>query len=291
MSNEKVKAPTAPIELPIQLETLINEVELKTKSVATYEQILSKIFLDRHMKDIEKIEFTRDDILATAEQFGFKTKNLGDIVYSYRYRKEMPLAISSTAPEGQAWIIIGEGDAQYAFKLCSTPFVEPTKALQKIKIPENTPEIIERYRLSDEQGLLSKVRYNRLIDIFLGITTYSLQNHLRTKVKGVGQIEIDEIYVGVNKKGQHYIIPVQAKGGKDKIGVVQLSQDIEYCQNVFPNLICIPIAVQFMEDDGIAIFHLGSEDYNVVIVEEKHYELVRSNQIDEDYIRRLKDMP
>jgi hypothetical protein len=39
------------------------------------------------------------------------------------------------------------------------------------------------------------VRYNRLLYIFLGLTTYSLQNHLRTTVKSVGgsQIAIDEI--------------------------------------------------------------------------------------------------
>ncbi len=28
---------------------------------------------------------------------------------------------------------------------------------------------------------------------FLGLTTYSLQSHLRTSVKDVGQIEIDEL--------------------------------------------------------------------------------------------------
>ena len=59
-----------------------------------------------------------------------------------------------------------------------------------IKIPDATPEIIAAYALGDdEQALLAKVRYNRLIDIFLGLTTYSLQNHLRTYVAGMGQIE------------------------------------------------------------------------------------------------------
>jgi hypothetical protein len=31
-------------------------------------------------------------------------------------------------------------------------------------------------------------RYNRLIDIFLGISAYSLQNHLRTGIPTYGQI-------------------------------------------------------------------------------------------------------
>lgn len=268
----------------------VDKKENAEKKEGTYAQILSKIFLDKFKPGIETIEFTRDEILSAATDLGLKQpKNAGDVVYSYRYRSDMPEAISKNASEGKAWIIIGIGDSQYAFKLSHTPFVEPNRALQRIKIPDNTPEIIERYRLSDEQGLLSKVRYNRLIDIFLGITAFSLQNHLRTKVEGIGQIEIDEIYVGVNKRGQHFVIPVQAKGGKDRIGVVQLSQDIAYCQKQFPNLICVPIAVQFMDDNGIAMFHLDCEDFNARIVEEKHYELVPSNQITDDYVKKLKD--
>lgn len=45
--------------------------------------------------------------------------------------------------------------------------------------------------------------------------------HLRTIVKGVGQIEIDDLYIGLDKYGCHYVIPVQAKDGKDQIGAVQ----------------------------------------------------------------------
>ena len=66
--------------------------------------------------------------------------------------------------------------------------------------------------MGDEQPSSPIVRYNRLIDTFLGLTTYSLQNHLRTTVEGMGQIEIDELYIGLDKHGCHYVIPVQAKG-------------------------------------------------------------------------------
>lgn len=48
-----------------------------------------------------------------------------------------------------------------------------------IKTPDATPEIAAAYALSDEQALLAKVRYNRLLDIFLSVAAYSLQNHLR----------------------------------------------------------------------------------------------------------------
>ena len=66
-----------------------------------------------------------------------------------------------------------------------------------IKIPDATPEIVSAYSMSDEQALLAKIRYNRLLDVFLGVSAHSLQNHLRTTVKDIGQIEVDEIYVAV----------------------------------------------------------------------------------------------
>ncbi|WP_274362695.1 hypothetical protein [Paenibacillus thermotolerans] len=258
-----------------------------------YVQIVREIFTNKYVVGDSSVEFTRDDLISTCQSLGVAVpKNPGDILYSFRYRNVLPKEIVSSAPPGKTWIIIGEGRAKYAFKLSSTPYIEPNHALQKIKIPDNTPEVIERYSITDEQGVLSKVRYNRLIDIFLGITTFSLQNHLRTTVKGIGQIEIDELYVGINKKGQHFVIPVQAKGPKDKIGVVQLKQDITYCslEKKFTNLICAPIAVQYLDDNVICMFHLDCEDYNAQIVDEKHYQLVPSNQISDEYVKKLRDL-
>ena len=95
-----------------------------------------------------------------------------------------------------------------------SPFIQPRTDAAVIKIPDATPEIITANDQGDEQAVLARIRYNRLIDIFLGLTAYSLQNHFRTFVKGMGQIETDEVYVGVNKQGQQFVIPVQAKGGE-----------------------------------------------------------------------------
>ena len=119
-----------------------------------------------------------------------------------------------------------------------------------------------------------------MIDIFLGITTFSLQNHLRTTVKLIGQIEIDELYVGLDKFGAHYMIPVQAKGGSDQISIVQTMQDIAWCEGRFPHLRCRPISVQFVSSDQIAIFELTVEDDEVKVIDERHYRLVPSRELD-----------
>jgi hypothetical protein len=135
--------------------------------------------------------------------------------------------------------------------------------------------------LTDEQALLAKVRYNRLIDIFLGVTAYSLQNHLRTKIPNYGQIEIDELYVGIDSRGAQYIIPVQAKGGTDILGVIQTIQDVTFCQTEKRYKDCIPRAVsaQFLADDTIALFETTFDGDEVLIVRERHYKLTQSDAI------------
>jgi hypothetical protein len=139
--------------------------------------------------------------------------------------------------------------------------------------------VLSTYTLSDEQALLARVRYNRLVGIFSGVTCYSLQNHLRTAVPGMGQVETDEIYIGVDKKGAHYVFPIQAKGGKDKLNVVQIEQDLAVCAAKFPLLVCRPVAAQFMDEGVIALFELESGENGITISSEKHYRLVPPKEV------------
>jgi hypothetical protein len=251
-----------------------------------YQSLVRKVFLDRYTEGLTEITFKRNDLELAAQDLGIELpKNLGDVLYSIRYRTPMPDEVLATQTGGREWIIEGKGRANYVFKLVPINRIVPNEALVKIKIPDATPEIIGAYALSDEQALLAKVRYNRLIDIFLGITGYSLQNHLRTTVRNIGQIEIDEIYVGIDRQGRQYILPVQAKGGNDQLSVVQTKQDIQCCHQKFPNLICRSISTQFMADDVIAMFELTLEDDQVRIVDERHYRLVPANQISTDDLK------
>ncbi|MGH9326934.1 MAG: hypothetical protein ACRD2B_09675 [Terriglobia bacterium] len=167
----------------------------------------------------------------------------------------------------------------------------PLSANEKLavtKVPDSTPGVIAKYALSDEQALLAKVRYNRLVDIFTGVACYSLQNHLRTTAPGMGQVETDEIYIGVDKKGVHYVFPVQAKGGRDKLNIVQIEQDIAVCAAKFPILVCRPVAAQFMRDDVIALFELEQGGDAIEIASEKHYKLVPPEQVTETDLQNYR---
>ncbi|MCI9161830.1 MAG: hypothetical protein HFG59_00990 [Lachnospiraceae bacterium] len=156
-----------------------------------YDSIIRSIFFDHYEKGKVSIPFEREEFIQKAEELKINSaKNLGDIVYSYKYRKKLPNEILETAPCGCYWRIRSVGKAHYEFVLeKGMEFIEPDTMLATIKIPDGTPSIVKKYSASDEQALLTIVRYNRLIDTFLGITCYSLQNHLRTTVDGIGQIE------------------------------------------------------------------------------------------------------
>ncbi|MDR3570062.1 MAG: hypothetical protein P4L43_18720 [Syntrophobacteraceae bacterium] len=252
----------------------------KQKKQSRYKALIEKIFLDHYSNGVTQVPFQRVDLETAASELGIVLpKNLGDIIYSIRYRTPMPDAVLATQPEGMEWIIEGAGASCYLFKLVGVNRILPNPNLVTTKIPDATPEIIAANALTDEQALLAKIRYNRLIDLFLGLVTYSLQNHLRTNVSGIGQIEIDEIYVGIDRHGSQYVLPIQAKGGCDQLSVIQTKQDVSCCKHKFPTLICRPISTQFMADDLIAIFELTIEKDEVRIVDERHYRLVPSDQI------------
>ncbi len=206
-------------------------------------------------------------------------KNLGDVVYSFRYRTLLPQSIRDKAPEGMQWIIRLSGRARYCFVATNVFHIVPNPLLTETKIPDATPGIVSMYALGDEQALLSKLRYNRLIDTFTGITCYSLQNHLCTTIAGIGQVETDEIYVGVDRRGAQYVIPLQAKGGNDKIGIVQIEQDVALCAEKFSALICKPIAAQFIGENRIALFEFEQNDEGIKLYREQHYRLVSPEEM------------
>ena len=244
-----------------------------------YKAVINEIFRQHYTSGVKQFEFTLAELEAIGVKLGLDPKNLGDVIYAYRFRRPLPKEITDTEPQGLQWIIELAGHAIYRFRLERINRIVPSSSLIQIKIPDSTPEIITRYSSSDEQALLTKTRYNRLIDIFLGITAYSLQNHLRTTVSEVGQIEIDELYVGMNRNGAQFIIPVQAKTGNDQISIVQTKQDIAYYTAKFTELICRTVSAQFMKNNVIAMFELTLNEGEIKVVQEKHYMLVRVDQI------------
>lgn len=233
--------------------------------------------------------FERAEINQVADELGIELpKNLGDVLYSFRYRFKLPESIIAKAPKGTEWIIRPAGRGRYKFTAVKYSTVTPSSILVETKIPDATPGIITQYSMNDEQALLAKLRYNRLIDIFSGLTCYSLQNHFRTTLQGGSQIETDEVYIGLDKRGVHYVLPVQAKGGRDRLGIVQIEQDFSMCAAKFPGLICRAIAAQFIENNLIALFEFDQIDGEIKVSSEKHYRLVMPDELSREELTKYR---
>ena len=244
-----------------------------------YHRLIERIFLKFYKPGDTIVEFEREEIATVASELEIPVpKNLGDLLYSYRYRRDLPDAIVSKAPPGKMWQIHTTGRAKYCFEAVEKFELKPREGMAVIKIPDATPGVISKYAQSDEQAVLAKIRYNRLLDIFTGVACYSLQSHYRTSVNNF-QIETDELYIGIDRRGAHYVFPVQAKGGRDKMGLVQINQDIALCKARFPQLICRPIAAQAMGDDVMALLEFKETEAGPRVCDERHYRLVEPRSL------------
>lgn len=255
-------------------------------SESLYDRLITEIFRRHHGATKHEFEFLRDEMADILREWGERVRNLGDVAYSYRGgRRPLPEEIASTGN----WVIEGRGRGRYAFRrLSRSPYITMPVDLQSIDMLDATPDIILKYGGHDEQGLLTRIRYNRLIDTFLGITAYHLQGHIRTFMEDSGQIEIDDLYLGVDTDGRQYVIPVEAKSMHEPLGVVQVVSLNAFGRSSYPDLILRSVAVKAWHDGTIFFveFNASEDSEKVKATNFRRYRLVReadpSIEVDED---------
>lgn len=157
--------------------------------------------------------------------------------------------------------------------------ITPTPFLVQTTIPDTTPGIVSKHVLNRKQASLAKLRYNRLLDIFMGFNCYSLQTSMKAALAGNSQVLIDEVYVGIDKRGRHCILPVLCAGRANKIRIAQVERHLAACTSKFPKLICHFIAAQFMDESRIALFEFDQMSEGPRIVGEKHFQLIRPEHL------------
>lgn len=247
-------------------------------------EVIEIVFRKNYRQAAGEVPFTMDNVRQAIAQVarkrpGYKEKNVADVRYQYTSgRSPLPESVDKLGP----WMIVGKGKAKYAFvKLAESPIVRIQADLYCVCLPDATPEIVLEYAGSDEQGILAKLRYNRMLDIFLGITCYHLQNHLRTSIKDKGQVEIDDLYVGLNSSGKQFVVPIEAKSAKDHLSKTQIQQAIDFAQERYPKLILRPVGIQELKDDSLVLieFTPGLHPDEIKIVEMRHYKLVPMSEV------------
>ncbi len=208
-----------------------------------------------------------------AGALGFRLKNLADVIYTYRSRREMPARIRDTGN----WVIAARGSGLYAFvKIEGETTVTIPAAMKVYPIPYAVPEIVAQNLARDEQGSLTIVRYNRILDVFTGLACFHLQSHIRTQVSDHGQIEIDDLYVGVDKDGQGFVLPIEAKEEGERLGLDKAVGLTLFARSRFPKLICRPIGIMRR---GAGLFDCiefepSDELSKVVVLEMRRYQLI-----------------
>jgi len=95
-----------------------------------------KIDIPRSLKCFKKgsteILFERSEIIAAAKKLRVKLpKNIGDVLYSFRYRASLPDSIVEKAPKGFEWIIRPAGIGRYKFVLTTLSAILPSKILSE----------------------------------------------------------------------------------------------------------------------------------------------------------------
>ncbi len=255
------------------------------KKPGKYKATILAIFGRGYKRGRSEVPFTRTQV---SELSGGEIKNLGDLLYHFRYRGKLPSEITDTVKLPAGWIIVPRGISKYALVVHPNGGrLQPDLARQEIFIPDATPEIIAANARKDEQALLAKVRYNRLVDIFTGVTAESLQNHYRTNIEDYGQIEVDDMYVGIDKAGRQYFMPLEAKGRGGDLSVIQIGQNIACGTKQFKHLILRPLGAKFLADGSIAMFEFNvtKEWDKIKKIEERRYKLVPANEVPAEQIK------
>ena len=112
-----------------------------------YAAIVYRLFTQGWRAGLDEVRFHRSDIESQAAALGVKLpKNLGDLIYSFRFRRPLPAAVLATAPAGQEWIIELSGNSIYSFRLARISRIRPQSALLVIDLPDATHERLRVFR-------------------------------------------------------------------------------------------------------------------------------------------------
>jgi hypothetical protein len=192
--------------------------------------------------------FTQADLRKAAVELHLEAKNFPDLPYNLRSRSPLPQEIIDA---GFTTIAI-RGKGKYALVM----------AVDKVEVPPETevvrvstarvPIAIRDILRTDEQSILSAIRYLDLISTFIGHKAHHLQGHLRT-TGGLGQqVEADDVWVGVRPDKSRVILPVEAKGPRERIGRHQMMSTVDAVLKKIPGFPVVPLAAQ-LEQSGLLL--------------------------------------
>lgn len=91
---------------------------------------------------------------------------------------------------------------------------------------------------------------------------------------------MDELYVGVDKDGQGFVLPIEAKDAGESLGVDKAVSLTLFAQAKYPKLICRPIAVICESENQITCIEFESviDLSKVAVLDIRRYQLVKETE-------------
>jgi hypothetical protein len=255
-----------------------------------YVPILVDIFQRKYQDGDEIVEFTLDEVRETAERLDIKIRNPSDLIYRMKSRTKLP---SEILDKGFKIIkIVKKG--VYQFQLGESTIVDLTRE-NVFQIQDTTPVAVRRFleeKLSeiDEQGLLTIIHYCDLLSHFTGLKIYRLKSHVRKSIVNIGQVEVDEVDIGIGLDSLEtpIIFPIEAKSASDPLNWTQIANQVNFSKQLFLNYVIRPIGIKVDYDSLLHIIEFtpemeankikikNSATYNLILSEEQ-INAIRSN--------------
>jgi hypothetical protein len=217
-----------------------------------YARILLWVFRNRGEHDPASGDFlfAQQDIRDGAAALGVDVRNFPDLTYYLRSRvRQLPPEI---ADAGYTTIAM-RGQGQYALVTGEDKIIVPA-GTEVVTVPlDPIPEAIRDLFRQDEQSVLSVVRHLDLVTDFIGAKAYHIQGHLRTTGSRRQQVEADDIWAAPDLEGQRTMLPIEAKGIRERLGRNQMISTVDAVRVKHPSLPVAPLAVQLLPE-GLLLF-------------------------------------
>jgi hypothetical protein len=245
-----------------------------------YTPILLAVFRRNYVEGATAVEFTLEELRAELAQAGLQARNLADLVYRMKSRTVLPEEITSKGFR----ILEIRGRGRYALTVGESTLIAYPDRTEIVDVHDRTPYAVRRlladdFGNTDEQGLLSVLRYNDVFSHFLRVQVSHLKGHVRKSVPGQGQVEVDDVHVALSGglDDPLILIPVEAKAKDEPVNRVLIAMQVKYAHYAFPGLVVRPLTVKLFADGVVLLmeFNPSTEPAELAIVKSAYYQMLR----------------
>lgn len=246
-----------------------------------YTPILLAIFRRKYVQGATTVTFTLEEVRAELAAAGLEARNTADLIYRMKSRTVLPAEITDKGFRVLA--ITGRGT--YALTVAESTLINYPERKEVTDVHDRTPFAVRRlladdFGNTDEQGLLSVLRFNDVFSQFLRVQVFHLKGHVRKSVPGQGQVEVDDVHVALSGglDDPLILIPVEAKAKDEPVNRVQIAMQVKYANHAFPGLLVRPLTVKLFADGLVLLmeFNPSTNPADLNIVKSAYYRIVRS---------------